>query len=70
MRVLEGGFLFKDLKKFKEEQKERLVPKQLTLFLERIEDAPHRCTTKTRAMFSNDHNLASNSGGSMDFKSL
>jgi hypothetical protein len=46
MKVLEGGFFFKDLKKFKEEQKERLVPKQLTLLLEMIEDAPHRCTTK------------------------
>jgi hypothetical protein len=40
------GFLFKDSEKF--------VPKQLTLFLERIEDAPHGCTTKTRAMFSNN----------------
>jgi hypothetical protein len=62
------GFLFKDLEKFKEKQKERFVPKQLTLFLERIEDALHRCTTKTRAMFSNNYNLAPNSGGLIDFK--
>jgi hypothetical protein len=68
MRVLEEGF-FKGLEKFKEEQKERPIPKQLTLFLERIEDARHRCiTTKTRAMFSNDYNLAPNSERSMDFK--
>jgi hypothetical protein len=63
------GFPLQGCRKIQRRTKGRLVPKQLTLFLERIEDAPHRCTTtKTRAMFSNDYNLAPNSGGSMDFK--
>jgi hypothetical protein len=32
-----------------------------------IKDALHRCTTK-KTMFSNNHNLAPNSWGLMDFK--